>query len=158
MGKVITTLVGAALIVVAGNALARNDKVLLPIEAGWKGGGTVPVQFGSATKVAPDRVIEEIEAQGTARPGGGTGNSSNGFKSEPRSETEICQDALRKAIGELQSRARALGAVEVVGIVGSYREKGFDSPTQYECRMGHTRGVVDLRGDAVRAAPAAARN
>ena len=139
-----------ALFAAAGSAMARNDKLLMPIEAGWKGGGVVPVKFGSATKVAPDRVIENIEVQGVATPGGGTGNSSNGFKSERRSDAEICQDALRKAIAQLQSRAHALGAVEVVATVGNYREKGFDSSTQYECRMGHTRGVVDLRGDAVR--------
>jgi hypothetical protein len=146
-------LVATFLLAAGGTAVARNDQVLLPIDGALKAGSGIPVRFGSATKVSGDRVIGMVDAHGVARPSGGTGNSSNGFKSERRSDAEICQEALRMAVSQLQSGARAMGAAEVVGVMGSHIGSGLDSQTQYECRMGHTRGVVDLRGQAVRAAP-----
>ena len=138
------------------SAMARNDKLLLPIDDALRGTGPVAqpradmqLKFGSATAVSGDALAGGIDAHGVANPTANLGANA-GFRTERRADHEVCQDAFRKALGDLQQRARAVGGVAVVGIVSNYRNAVYDSATQYECHIGNTRGVVTLKAQAAR--------
>jgi uncharacterized protein YbjQ (UPF0145 family) len=77
------------------------------------------------------------------------GSAAGGSRTR-RGDVEICQDALRKALADLQAKARARGASAAVGIIGNYHGIAYNSSTQYECHVGATRAVVDLRAQLAR--------
>ena len=160
--KTITILRAAVLLAAlaaAGAASARNDKLLLPVDSALRGSGLVaapqadmPLRFGTGTAAGAD-ALPSVNAHGVMDPSAAAGNNY-GNKRDRRPDADVCQDAFRKALAELQQRGRASGGVAVVGIVGNYRGAVFDSPNAFECHVGMTRVVVDLRGQPVRALPA----
>jgi uncharacterized protein YbjQ (UPF0145 family) len=150
---VIAVLAGAAAV------HARNDKLMLPIDPALRIQGArqvlgpdVQLRFGKATAVGTEIVNAQVEAHGVGDPFGGVSNNNNGGRRDRVSDEQVCMDAFRKAVVELQRRARSAGASAVVGIVGNYNKVEMDSRDTYECHVGHTRAVVDLKGQAARAA------
>ena len=147
--RILSTLLAVAACAAAGTASARNDSLVLPIEAALRAGDAryqpaadIALRFGRAS-------AQGIEPIGTGAvhavvdPFG----AMNQYGQRSRlADAEVCANAFRKAVAELQARARAAGAGAVVGIVSAYRAGELDSPTTYECRIGHTRGFVDLKG------------
>src|SRR5213595_3359620 len=146
-----------ALAASAGAAQARNDKLLLPIDAALRSPGTrailgqdVTLRFGKASAAGAEIVSPAVAVHAVADPyGGGTNNNGQGGRTR-RSDDQVCLDAFRKAVIELQQRARTSGAAAVVGIVSNYQGVEFDSPQVYECHVGITRAVVDLKGQSAR--------
>jgi hypothetical protein len=145
-----------ALLLAAGaaGALARNDKIFLPIEPAMRSNGTrqlvspdIALRFGSATAAGADASMGTVEVRGVGDPYAGSNPNNNGGGARQRhGDDATCLDAFRKAVVELQQRARSAGAVAVVGIVSNYEHVEMDSPTAYECHAGMTRAVVELKG------------
>ena len=154
--SVAAVLLAAGLAALAGDTWARNDKLMLPIEPALRSQGTrqlvapdLPLRFGKASAQGLD-VVGVAQAHGVATPYT-PGNNNNGGKPGPhKSDEAVCLEAFRQALVQLQSRARAAGAGAVVGIVSNYKGVDEDNASAYECRIGYTRGVVDLKGQLVR--------
>jgi hypothetical protein len=153
-------LLAAALLAGAGAAAARNDRMLLQIgqamnaQAGRQMEPNLPVHFGSATATGADPALGTVEVRGVADPYG-TVNTNAGGARQRRSDEATCIDAFRKAVFELQQRARRLGATAVVGVVSNYKDGVLDSREVFECRIGHSRGFVDLKAGFARTGAAA---
>ncbi|MEJ5991585.1 hypothetical protein WG902_16400 [Ramlibacter sp. PS3R-8] len=161
-----------ALGLVAGtsSAWARDDKLLLPIgpalrsTVGPRLPGDIAFGFGRASAAGLDAGAAGASAYGKADPFTAP-NPNFGGQRARRPDAVVCIDAFRKALAELQDGARDAGATAVVGIVSHHDGTDMDSATTYECHVGHTRGVVELRGAFTRgpvarplaAAPAAAQ-
>jgi hypothetical protein len=147
-----------ALCATAPLAQARNDKLLLPVAPILKQGGTraligdFAVHFGSATAAGYEIVNQQIEAHATVDPYGPAGG---GGARRQRPDEDVCRDALRKALAEMVSKARAAGGTALVGVVSYYDHVEMDSPDVYECHVGRTKAVVDLKAKVARGAPAA---
>lgn len=163
-------LVAAVLVAAAGMAQARNDKLLLPIDAAVRSKGTqallsqdIALRFGKASAVGAEIISSNVDVHAVADPysfnnGNNNGNNYGNSRRDRRSDDQVCLDAFRKALVELQQRARSNGGGAVVGIVSDYNKMEFDSVEVYECHVGMTRAVVDLRGQVARGAmPQAAR-
>jgi uncharacterized protein YbjQ (UPF0145 family) len=150
-------LLGLALAGAAGESCARNDKLLLPVDAALGSNGTrqvlgtdIPLRFGKASANGAD-VTGTVQVHAVADPFGAP--LSNGTRRAPLTDEQVCLAAFRKAVVELQAKARSGGAVAVVGIVSDYNNEEMDSREAYECHVGRTRAVVDLRGQLARKAP-----
>ena len=148
------TLLATALLAAAGAASARNDRLLLPIEPAMRSQGTrallagdIALRFGAAS--APSNETGFVSVHAVADPFGGP--SSSGARAR-RADEVVCLDAFRKALVDLQQRARQQGGAAVVGIVSNYNNMPMDSREVYECHIGHSRGVVDLKGVVSRSA------
>src|SRR5262245_29143320 len=109
-----------ALCAAAGSTQARNDKLLLPIDAALRSFAAravlapdIALRFGKASAEAAE-VIAAVEIHSVVDPFSGPGSSNRRYQ---RPDEEVCLDAFRKAIAQLQQRARASGASAVVGIV-----------------------------------------
>ncbi|MDB5859562.1 MAG: putative Dienelactone hydrolase [Ramlibacter sp.] len=147
-------LLAAVLLLAAGIASARNDRLLLPIEPALRSPGTrallagdIALRFGAASASANEAGFVTVHA--VADP---FGPPNGGGARVRRADEVVCLDAFRKALMDLQQRARTQGATAVVGIVGNYNNVVMDSPQVYECHIGHSRGVVDLKGVVSRGA------
>jgi hypothetical protein len=147
-------LLAAALLASAGLASARNDKLLLPIANALRSNGTqavlahdMAVRFGSASAQPGDSGFIMVHA--VADPFGAPNGGSARVR---RADEAVCLDAFRKALVDLQQRARTQGGTAVVGIVSNYNNMVMDSRDVYECHIGHSRGVVDLKGVVSRGA------
>jgi uncharacterized protein YbjQ (UPF0145 family) len=149
-----------ALLAISGAASARNDKLLLPLGPALQGprqvaGQDLPLRFGKASASGAE-LMNEVESYARVDPWEQSSYAGSGGRTR-RTEAEACNDALRKAVFELQQRAREAGAGAVVGIVSEYERVEMDSSEVYECHVGMTRATVNLRGQAARApAPAGA--
>lgn len=147
-------LLGAALLAVAGVASARNERLLLPIEPAMRSpgtrallGGDIALRFGAASASPGEMGFVVVHA--VADP---FGPPNGGGARVRRADDVVCLDAFRKALMDMQQRARTQGGTAVVGIVSNYNNMVMDSPHVYECHIGHSRGVVDLRGVVSRGA------
>jgi hypothetical protein len=157
---VFRALAAVLLAVGVGNASARNDRLLLPIDAALQGGGTrqllsadIPLRFGKASAAGAEVVPGTVEVHAVGDPYAGSNpNNNGGGKRERQSDERTCLDAFRKALVDLQQRALSAGAVAVVGIVSDYNHAELDSAQAYECHAGNSRTVVDLKGQLSRGA------
>jgi hypothetical protein len=162
--RLLPWLLAATLAAAAGSTWARNDKLLLPIAPALSNNATrqvlrsdVQLRFGGASAQGVDVSMGGVEAHAVADPYANSGNPAFGGRRERLSDERVCLDAFRKALVELQAGARRSSASAVVGIVSYYNKVEMDSREVYECHIGHTRGVVDLKGKLSRsAAPQAA--
>ncbi|MBI2769412.1 MAG: hypothetical protein HYX47_07310 [Burkholderiales bacterium] len=141
------------LLVACAAAQARNDKIMLPIDAAMRLQGTqavvgrdIQLRFGKES-AAGSETMTVVDGKGVGDP---FGNSTPYGRRDRRPDEQVCLDAFRKAVSDMQHRARAAGAVAVVGIVSNYERKEMDSREVYECHAGQSRAVVELRGQAVR--------
>lgn len=156
LGRVAVVL---AVLATTGAAHARNDKLMLPIGPALRSPGTVQLlgpdiqlRFGRATAAGAEITNPQVEVHGVGDPFAST-NMGYGRR-ERRTDEQVCLDAFRKAVVELQKRARSSGASAVVGIVSNYNRVEMDSADVYECHVGYTRAVVDFKGQAARGLPA----
>jgi hypothetical protein len=142
----------------APSAQARNDKLLLPIAPVLRQPGTrnligedIALRFGTPVPAGFELDGPVVEARGVADP-----YPKHGPR-YPKPDDEVCRDALRQALLELVSKARTASHNAVVGVVSNYQKVEFNSPEAYECHVGMTRAVVELKGQVARmkvAAPA----
>lgn len=136
-------------------ALARNDKLLLPVQPVLKQGGTraligdFNVRFGSASASGYDIVSSGVEAKASLDPYRPTGTGPR----VKQPDEEVCRLAFRQALAELVNKARKAGGTALVGVVSNYDHVENDSPDNYECHVGITKGVVVLKGSIARGGP-----
>ena len=147
-------LLASVLLAAAGAATARNDRLLLPIEPALRSNGTramlaadIAMRFGAASNSGAESGF--VSTHAVADPFGG-GNPSTGGGRQRRADDVVCLDAFRKALLDLQQKARQQGGTAVVGIVSNYNNMVMDSREVYECHIGNSRGVVDLKGVVAR--------
>jgi len=146
---------GLVLFVSMQGALARNDKLLLPVQPVLKQGGTraligdFNVRFGSASAAGYEVVSSGVEGKASLDPYRPTGTG-------PRvrhPDDEVCRLAFRQALAELVNKARRVGGTALVGVVSNYDHVENDSPDNYECHVGMTKAVVVLKGSIARGGP-----
>jgi hypothetical protein len=150
-------LAGACLLA-AATAQARNLKLTQPLEPALRSVegqlASFKLQFGSASAQGLQS-LAPISARGIGEPY--TVNPShNGPAANRRTDAEMCEEGFRKAAAELQKRAQPAGAIAVVGITSFYGNTETNSAQVYECRVGMSRAVVELKGHAVRSLERAA--
>ncbi len=145
---------GALVAVACTAATARNDRLLLPIDPAMRLNATramlspeIALRFGAASNTSGE--MGYVTAHAVADPFGG-GNPAYGGRRERRADEVVCLDAFRKALVDLQVKARQQGGTAVVGIVSNYNNMVMDSREVYECHIGNSRGVVDLKGVVAR--------
>jgi uncharacterized protein YbjQ (UPF0145 family) len=149
------TALALVLLVLAGTVQARNTKVLVPLVPALRAaqrtmGTDVSLRFGKASASGIE-ATGVVEAHAVVDPyGAPTVGMGHRWR---RTDEQACDDAFRKAVVDLQQRARAAGANAVVGIVSDYEKTEFDSSESFECHVGMTRVVVDLRGSTARIGP-----
>jgi hypothetical protein len=150
----------AALVLLACAAIApahaRNDRLLIPVADAMRSkavrtmvAGGPPVHFGSASAQGVDVSAGGASAHAVASP---VKPDGQGRTHRPRPDDVVCFEAFGQAVQELQKGASAAGATAVVGIVSNYGGQVLDSPDTFECHIGRTRGVVDLKGQFARGA------
>jgi hypothetical protein len=154
----------AAVAAAAGAAHARNDKLLLPLDTALRGdiahgpvSQDVALRFGKASAGGETGTLIEVHAVADPYAFNNMPPNSGNARRDRKSDNEVCFDAFRKAVADLQQRARAMGAAAVAGIVSNYEHVEMDSAQVYECHVGSSRAIVDLKGQALRNAPQAAR-
>lgn len=143
----------ALALVLAGTAQARNTRLTLPLEPALRGAGgelapQVRLLFGSASAEGL-KPLSTVQVQGVGSPHGTARAPHGGPTGYRRSDAEMCQEAFSKAAGELQRRATAMGGVAAVGILSYFSGTETNSRDAYECRVGMTRAVVELKAHIV---------
>lgn len=148
----------------AAVAQAASIHLLQPLEPALRAAGVtaqpvVQLRFGGASAQGL-QLAGPVQGEGHGRPLVSVPTGAPGVTANVRaSDAEICQDAFDKAVADLRQRAHAAGAVAVVGITSYYARNRLDSSEVYQCRIGVSRGIVDLRGQLVRSLePVAARS
>lgn len=149
-------LLAVALTTLAGTCWARNDKLMQPLESALRSNDSrqpvapdIALRFGKASAAGQDLALGSGVAHGVVDPFGPPDSVGRRLR---RSDEQLCVDAFRRAAADLQNGARARGASAVVGIVSHYNGVEMDSAAVYECHVGHSRAVVDLKGQFARGA------
>lgn len=126
------------------SAWARDSKYVLPIaqvlsmpEAKGRLDANIRLHFGPQKGPAG-------ESRGEAVVNPKTNAATKG-------DETACRWVMLTALAELQERAKALGATDVVGIESYYKKVSFSSATEYECHAGAVMAGVALRGQFVKA-------
>lgn len=143
----------ALALVLASAAQARDTRMTLPLEPALRGAGgqlapEVRLLFGSASAEGL-KPLSTVQVQGVGSPHGTARAPHGGPTGYRRSDAEMCQEAFGKAAGELQRRATAMGGVAAVGILSYFSGTETNSRDAYECRVGMTRAVVELKAHIV---------
>jgi hypothetical protein len=133
----------AMLVLLPGAARARDTRYLLPIqdvltmpEAAGRLDRNFRFFFGSARGAAGESRGEVVANAKT--------NAAN------KADEVACRWAMLSALVELQTKAKRVGATQVVGIESYYKKAVFSSDTEYECHAGAMVAGVALRGEAVK--------
>jgi uncharacterized protein YbjQ (UPF0145 family) len=146
--KIRTSIAAAASILAlaaASSALARDDRLMLPVTDGMERGKTtkdridaeIPVYFGKQKARAVERKLGEFTANRKT-------NATN------KTDKEACEIAFVSAIVSLQQRARREGGNAVVNVASVYKNENRESNTEYLCGAGTFVSGVALRGTVVK--------
>jgi uncharacterized protein YbjQ (UPF0145 family) len=129
-----------------GNALARDTKHMLPINAGIntpaakdKLGTNVAFYFG---KQAHPMVVQTLGTYTANR-------KTNAFN---KSDQEACEWAFLSALVALRDRAIQEGGDAVINIKSFYKKNEVISDSEYECHAGGIIAGVALQGTVVKLA------
>ncbi len=133
-----------AALVASGSVLARDDKLMLPIQAAMTQpkaaetlGTDVRFYFGNSAHPAAARTL-------------GTYTSNKKTNGVGKSDEQACNWAFLSAMIALRDRALAEGGNAVVNIESYYKKNTFSSTTEYECHAGNIMSGVALRGQVVK--------
>lgn len=133
-----------AALVASGSALARDDKLKLPIQTAMtqpdavaKLGSDVKFYFGNGAHPAAAQTL-------------GTYTSNKKTNGVGKSDEQACNWAFLSAMIALRDRALAEGGNAVVNIESYYKKNSFSSATEYECHAGNIMAGVALRGQVVK--------
>jgi hypothetical protein len=131
-------------LVVSGNASARNDQEMFPLEdalntpaAKEKLNPDIKLYFGNQKH---PKVIKELGEWKTNK-------KTNGFN---KTDKEACEWVFLSAALELQERARKEGADAVINIMSNYKNIEHSSDTQYMCGNGTFTTGVAFKGTVVK--------
>ena len=146
-------LVAAVLFAGAGPARARNDASAQPVavalgkSAARTAAAGIVMRFGKAS--APDAdFVGEVHVEGK----GDVGGSSH--KHAQPTDEKTCRSAFNDALAQLADKAKASGAVAVIGIVSDYKDdEQHPDGVAYECHSGSVHSFVKFKGLLVRTVP-----
>lgn len=134
------------LCVTSGNALARDTKYMLPLEAALntpaareKLGTGVTFYFGKQGHPAVAQQFGEYTAN----------RKTNALN---KSDQEACEWAFLSALLALRDRAVQQGGNAVINIMSYYKKNEVVSNGEYECHAGAVIAGVALRGTVVKLA------
>ena len=146
MKKILFTLSFAgALLSVAMTAQAKDEKMMMPIEAAFAQTGTRDnvdgtVKFFFGKQKPPGKILEKLGSDITSQ-------KSNAFG---KPDDVSCNTAFLSGMISLQKRAKELGANAVVNIVSNYNHVEMSSETEYECHVGTIMSGAAFKGDFVK--------
>lgn len=145
MKKVLLTLSFAgALLSVALSAQAKDEKMMMPIEAAFAQTGTRDnvdgsVKFFFGNQKTP-KVLQKLGSDTTSQ-------KSNAFG---KSNEVSCNTAFLSGMISFQKRAKELGANTVINIVSNYKHEVMSSETEFECHVGAIMSGAAFKGDFVK--------
>jgi uncharacterized protein YbjQ (UPF0145 family) len=149
--RFLPVLAAALALAAALPAHARNESFLLPVDQALakkrsrESVGELALRFGSASGEHGEFVPGDVLVNGAA-----SVVSDDPRHHEHYTDEETCQHAFEDAVAQLASRARAAGAVAVVGIVSDFKDQVVDDPRRYDCHAGTAKSYVTLRGKLAR--------
>lgn len=138
MYKVI--LIVAAACALAGQAQARDTRLLLSVDDAIKQGRSegiigddITFRFGKGNRGGNGKTI-------------GTDVANRKTNALNKSDVEACNWVFLSSLKALQEGARGVNATAVVEIVSYYKKREFSSPTEFECHVGTLMAGVALKG------------
>ena len=138
MYKVI--LIVAAACALAGQAQARDTRLLLSVDDAIKQGRSegiigddITFRFGKCNRGGNGKTI-------------GTDVANRKTNALNKSDVEACNWVFLSSLKALQEGARGVNATAVVEIVSYYKKREFSSPTEFECHVGTLMAGVALKG------------
>ena len=146
MKKVLLTISFAgALLSVAMSAQAKDEQMMMPIEAAFAQTGTRDNVDGSVKyffgKQKPTgKILQKLGSDTTSQ-------KSNAFGKE---NSVSCNTAFLSGMISFQKRAKELGANAVINIVSNYNHVEMSSETEYECHVGAIMSGAAFKGDFVK--------
>ena len=142
-----TIATAAAILAVAASsaALARDDRLMFPVNEGMERGKTtkdridpdIRLYFGKQKTPAVERKMGEFTANRKT-------NATN------KSDKEACEISFVSAVVSLQQRARKEGGNAVVNVHSVYKNEFKESNSEYLCGAGTFVAGVALRGTVVK--------
>jgi uncharacterized protein YbjQ (UPF0145 family) len=144
MKKALSTLFFASVVITALPAHARDDKLLLPIDAAMQSSDTKEkldssIKYYFGNQKTP-KVLQKL----------GSDSSNKKTNAFGKSDEKACQWVFLSAMLSLEQRAKELGANAVINIVSNYKKVEMSSATEYECHAGGIMAGVALKGDFVK--------
>jgi hypothetical protein len=138
MNKLI--LIVAAACALAGQAQARDTRLLLPVDDAIKQGRSegiigddIVFRFGKGNRGGHAKTIGSDVAN----------RKTNALN---KSDVEACNWVFLSSLKALQEGARGVNAKAVVEIVSFYKKREFSSATEFECHVGTLMAGVALKG------------
>ncbi len=138
MNKLI--LIVAAACALAGQAQARDTRLLLPVDDAIKQGRSegiigddIVFRFGKGNRGGHAKTIGSDVAN----------RKTNALN---KSDVEACNWVFLSSLKALQEGARGVNAKAVVEIVSFYKKREFSSVTEFECHVGTLMAGVALKG------------
>ena len=148
-----SALLAAIALFVGGPAWARNDTSAQPVavalgkSAARTATAGIVVRFGKASAQGVDSA-GEVRARGEGDVGGGS------HKHAQPTDEKTCRSAFNDALAQLADKAKASGAVAVIGIVSDYKDdEQHPDGVAYECHSGSVHSFVKFKGLLVRTVP-----
>ena len=135
----------AVLAIAASPALARDDRLMFPVNDGMEKG-----------KTTKDRIAEDIKLfwgkQKTPPVDRKMGEFTANRKTNATNKTdkEACEISFVSAVVSLQQRARKEGGDAVVNVHSVYKNEMRESDSEYLCGAGTFAAGVALRGTVVK--------
>ena len=136
-------LLGTALLALtSGSAIARNTKLMLPIQDVINGPEAhkfagVKFAFGGQSIGVAEKSLGEFS----------TTKKASGFD---RTDEEACRWAMASALIQFRNRAQKEGGDAVVNIRSVYKKLITSNDTEYECHAGATGASVSFSGEVVK--------
>lgn len=133
------------LLSVAMSAQAKDEKMMMPIEAAFAQTGTRDnvdgsVKFFFGKQKPTDKILQKLGSDTTSQ-------KSNAFG---KSDAVSCNTAFLSAMISFEKRAKELGANAVINIVSNYKHEVNSSETEFECHVGAIMSGAAFKGDFVK--------
>lgn len=141
----ITIVFAGALFSVAMSAQAKDEKMMMPIDAAFSQTGTRDnidgsVKFFFGKQKPSGKVLQKLGNDSTSQ-------KSNAFG---KSNDVACNTAFLSSMIAFEKRAKKLGANAVINIVSNYKHEVNSSETEFECHVGAIMAGAAFKGDFVK--------
>ncbi|MBK8070362.1 MAG: excinuclease ABC subunit A [Rhodanobacteraceae bacterium] len=140
MNKAILIVAATWACALAGQAQARDTRLLLPVDDAIKQGRSegiigddIAFRFGNGNRGGHAKTI-------------GTEVANRKTNALNKSDVEACNWVFLSSLKALQEGARGVNAKAVVEIVSYYKKREFSSATEFECHVGTLMAGVALKG------------
>lgn len=143
--SLLTISFAGALLSVAITVQAKDEQMMMPIEAAFAQTGTRAnvdgsVKYFFGKQKPPGKILQKLGSDTTSQ-------KSNAFGKE---NSVSCNTAFLSGMISFQKRAQELGANAVINIVSNYKHVEMSSETEYECHVGAIMSGAAFKGDFVK--------